>query len=77
MASIADFVGTWYFRGDNYIRSHGAKLAVVDEKSNAYPAHVERENVMVSENLANWGLKGTLSSDAKLIAWNNGEIWKP
>jgi hypothetical protein len=51
--TIADFVGTWYFRGDRkapcQIRLHGAKLEVTDEQHNTYPAHVEGVDTLVTE----------------------------
>jgi len=78
--TIADFVGTWYFRGDKkapcYIRLHGPKLEVTDEHHNTFPAHVEGGETLVTENPLNFGLRGTLSSDAKRIAWVNGESWE-
>ena len=72
MTLIADFVGTWYFRGNKnapcYIRLRGAKLEVTDEFHHTFPAHFEGDNVLVTENPLNWGLKGVLSSDSRRIA---------
>ena len=80
MTSIADFVGTWYFRGDRkrpcYIRLKGAKLEITDEFQHTFPAHLQGDNAFVTENPSNWGLRGDLSSDSRRIAWSNGESWE-
>jgi hypothetical protein len=80
MATIADFVGTWYFRGDRNasctIQLRGPnKLQITDEKHQSYPGHLEGDNWLVSENPSNYGIRGSLSSDARQIAWTNGEVW--
>ena len=80
MTTIADFVGTWYFRGypskPCYISLTNAdRLRVTDEFNATFPAHLNGASVLVTENPLNWGLTGVLSSDAKRIAWSNGESW--
>ncbi len=80
MTTIADFVGTWYFRGypakPCYIQLRGTnKLTVTDEFNQVFPAHIDAQSVLVTENPLNWGLTGVLSSDARRIAWSNGESW--
>lgn len=81
MATIADFVGTWFFRGVRnrpcYIRLNGvSSLTITNEEGRTFPGHVENQNVLVTEDRLNWGLKGVLNSNANRIAWANGESWE-
>jgi len=79
MTLAADFAGTWYFRGERkkpcYIRLRGTKLEVTDEHQHTFPAHTEGKDVIITENPLGI-LRGELSTDARRIAWNNGEIWE-
>ncbi len=81
MATIADFVGTWYFRGNRNapcsIRLQGqTRLIIVNEKGRTYPGHLEGDTVLVAEDPLDYGIRGVLSSDTRRIAWSNGESWE-
>lgn len=77
MANVADFVGTWYFRGDKSqrcsIQLQGTKLRVTNEHNESFIARMEGGEKFVSES--NPAIHGTLSSNGQIIAWHNGEIW--
>ncbi len=78
MATIADFVDTWYFRGypakPCTIRMVSAtKLHVRDEWGKEFPARVEGDMIIAEPPGA---LTGVITSDRQTIQWTNGEPWK-
>ena len=80
MANIADFVGTWYFRGVQnrpcIIQMQGTnQLKVIDESHNNRVGRVVGDSIILQGNAYMGELTGILSSDAKRIAWSNGESW--
>ena len=82
MASLADFVGTWYFRGYQNqpcpIRLVSAtRLEIRDQHALVFRARVEGGSVLVPEFPQRPDYpSGVISSDLKTIEWTNGELWK-
>ena len=81
MATIADFVGTWYFRGVRtapcYMQMQGTtQLKVTDEQHQVRIGNVQGGTVVLPGNAYTGELSGVISSDAKRIAWSNGESWE-
>ena len=81
MATIADFVGTWYFRGNHsvpcYMQMQGTtQLKVTDEQHQVRIGNVQGNTVVLPGNAYTGELSGVISSDAKRIAWSNGESWE-
>jgi hypothetical protein len=80
MATLADFVGTWYFRGYQThpcsVRLQGGNRVVIrDEHGYEYAGRVEGDTLM-TESLHHPGLHGVMTSDTKRIDWTNGENWQ-
>jgi hypothetical protein len=82
MATLADFVGTWYFRGYKTspctIRLLSAtRLEVRDEHGLVFPARVDGGSVLVPEIPHRRDYPtGVITSDLKTIEWTNREQWK-
>jgi len=82
MATLADFVGTWYFRGYPAkpcpIRLLSAtRVEVRDEWGLVFPARLEGGSTLIPElpQRPDYPV-GVISSDLKTIQWSNGEPWK-
>lgn len=79
MATLADFVGTWHFRG---VPTHpctirllsATKVEVRDEHGVVFPARLEGGSTLIPEPPGH--VTGVISSDLKTIQWTNGENWK-
>jgi hypothetical protein len=70
MATIADFVGTWYLNGDRKqprtIKLQGNNLSVQDIGLFSFDGN----------NMISYGnTTGILTSDFKRIAWSYGHFW--
>ena len=82
MATLADFVGTWYFRGYQArpctIRLVSAThVHVRDEHGLEFRARVEGGSLLIPEFPTRPDYpSGVISSDLKTIQWTNGEPWK-
>ncbi|PYQ29427.1 MAG: hypothetical protein DMF56_10690 [Acidobacteria bacterium] len=79
MATTADFVGTWYFRGypakPCTIRLASAtRLHVRDEWGKEFDARVDG-SAIIAENQPGYPT-GVITSDLQTIQWSNGEPWK-
>lgn len=77
MATIADFVGTWYFRGvasqPCTIRLMSpTRLQVRDEWGKEFGARVDGSAIIPDQP----GITGVITSDNQTIQWTNGEPWK-
>ena len=73
MATIADFVGTWYVGGDK------TKLRSIKLSSTGNSLHVQGYGTTFSfdggNEIKNGSLRGILSSDLKRIAWTDATFW--
>ena len=81
MATIADFVGAWFFRGYPThpcpIRLLSAtRVEVRDEHGFVFPARVEGSTLIPEFPQRPGYPTGVLTSDLKTIQWTNGENWK-
>jgi hypothetical protein len=79
MATLADFVGTWHFRGYPTHKCtirlvNATQLHVRDEHGIEFSARVDGGTTLISERPGY--PVGVISSDLKTIQWSNGEPWK-
>ena len=76
MATIADFVGTWYRGGDRkqprIIKLNGKYLSV--QRSSDWLSCAFDGNNTIKHNGGT--LTGTISSDMKRIAWSDGTSYE-
>jgi hypothetical protein len=80
MPTLADFVGTWYFRGYKThpcsIRLHGPSAVWIrDEHAYEYTGRVDGAT-LYADRPGHPGFFGVITSDLKQIEWSNHEVWK-